>query len=136
MRTRKTPTRLELHRLKFNQNGRRGSLLRFQDLDAEERDLLQQELLQDVRVKRIDFTGPMDEKVFDSVQMEVYAEWGVMCPHPHSSLRSLSPEKKDKKLPNTLKELMAMPRAFHECGVCGCIVFPSSIGELKVVAKK
>lgn len=81
MRSRNSPSRLELHRLTYNQNGRRGALLRLEDLDDYEKEQLNREILQDVRVKRLDFTGDMDEDVFDEVQATVFSEWGVMCPH-------------------------------------------------------
>jgi hypothetical protein len=55
------------------------------DLDDYEKELLNREILQDVRVKRIDFTGDLDEDVFDQVQAEVFSEWGVMCPHHNVS---------------------------------------------------
>ncbi len=104
MRARGRPTRLELHRLSYNRNGRRGSLLTVQDLDDHEKEIVNREVLQDVRVKRIDFTGDMDEQIFDEVQMGVLAEYGVMCLHPEYSL-----EKSDH------------PRA-KRCGVCGALV--------------
>ncbi len=101
MRTRGPPTRLELHRLKYNQNGRRGPLLTIRDLDDQEKEIINREVLQDVRVKRIDFTGDMDEQIFDEVQMSVLSEYGVMCPHPEYSL---SPSKVHGS----------------RCNVCGC----------------
>jgi hypothetical protein len=82
MRPRSTPTRLEVHRLKYHQNGRRGPLLKYIELDTVEKGLIQTELLQDVRIKRIDFTGELDEQIYDSVYMEVLSDWGVACSHP------------------------------------------------------
>jgi hypothetical protein len=87
MRTRGTPTRLELHRLKFHQNGRVGPRLSLQQLSDAEKELIQHDLLEDVRVKRIDFTGDLDEEVFDQVYLEVLCSWGVMCTHPSGSLQ-------------------------------------------------
>lgn len=81
MRKRGKPTRLEIHRLKYNQSGRRGPLLKMAELSEFEKNLISQEVLQDVRVKRIDFTGDLDEQIFDDVQFGVLSEWGVMCPH-------------------------------------------------------
>jgi len=86
MRSRGTPSRLEIHRLTYNQAGRRGALLTLRDLDDYEKEQLNREILQDVRVKRLDFTGDMDEDVFDQVQAEVFSEWGVMCPHHNTDL--------------------------------------------------
>lgn len=106
MRARGKPTRLELHRLRYNQAGRRGPLLTIWDLDNVEKNLVQAEILQDVRVMRIDFTGDMDEQIWDGVQAEVFAEWGIMCPHPDSS-------REDADLPGT-----------ERCKVCGSVLFP------------
>jgi len=107
MRARKTPSRLESHRLKHNQQGRRGPLLRVSDLTDFEKDLIYKEVLQDIRVKRCTFdkaeTVEMDSQVFDQVEMEVFAEWGIICHHPsyfHSAQK-------------------------NTCSVCGCIVFPA-----------
>jgi hypothetical protein len=87
VRTAGKPTRLEIHRLKWNQNGRRGPMLAYASLDDLEKELVQKELLQDIRVKRIDFTGDMDEQIYDQVYLEVLNEWGVTCPHPTSALK-------------------------------------------------
>lgn len=108
MHSRGKPTRLELHRLKYNQGGRRGPLLRLVDLEDQEKDLINREVLKDVRVKNIDFTKDGDEQIFDDVQVGVLAEYGIMCPHP---------------------ELERPPPGFsskkgYECTVCGCVVFP------------
>lgn len=86
MRRSGKPTRLEIHRLKFQQTGGKCHLLRLEQLNDREKDLINQEILQDVRVKRIDFTGDLDEQIFDDVQSRVLAEFGVMCNHPESSL--------------------------------------------------
>ena len=117
MRTRGTPTRLEIHRLKFHQNSQRGPLLAYSELDQVEKEILQQELLQDVRVKRIDFTGDMDEQIYDQVYIEVLNNWGVACPHPTSALK----------------------RSAHAlyCSTCGCdVVIPGLGGLLKKLASK
>ena len=81
MRRSGKPSRLEIHRLKYNQAGRRGPLLRMAELTDAEKKLISSEVLQDVRVKRLDFTGDMDEQIFDEVQFAVLSEWGIMCPH-------------------------------------------------------
>lgn len=104
VRTRGTPTRLEIHRLKYNQAGRRGTSLNILQLSDVEKDILNSEILQDVRVQRIDFTGDMDEQIFNEVQARVFAEWGVMCPHPGMS---------------------ALERSTgQECPSCGALVMP------------
>ena len=101
--------RLIAHRLKFLQNGKKGQLLAAGDLTKDEKNFLQRELLKDVRVRQIDFTGDMDEQIFDEVEMQVLSEWGVMCPHPPAS------------------------RQRYNCSVCGCVVFPSGV-ERRLIA--
>lgn len=81
-------------------------------LEESEKDILQKEILQDMRVKRLDFTGDMDEQVFDQVQMEVFAEYGVMCPHTNLL--------KDRKLSALI------------CSVCGCHVI--GISQERMIA--
>jgi hypothetical protein len=111
VRPRGKPTRLELHRLKYNQNGRRGPLLRMSDLTDKEKDIISSEVLKDVRVKRLDFTGDLDEQIFDEVQFGVLSEFGVMCPH-------------------SLTE-----PGFHKfserCITCGCVMTTIVTGTLK-----
>ena len=116
MRTRGTPTRLEVHRLKWHQNGRRGPMLSYAELDGVEKEILQKELLQDVRIKWIDFTGDMDEQIYDQVYLEVLSSWGVACPHPTSALK----------------------RSEHAllCSTCGCdIIVPGMQKLVKKVTK-
>lgn len=75
------PTRLELHRLKFHASGERGALLTYASLNKLEKSLIQAELLKDIRVSKLDFTGDMDEIVYDRVLAELLSKWGIMCPH-------------------------------------------------------
>lgn len=79
-------------------------MLALSELTPIEKEQVQRELLQDVRVKRIDFTGDMDEEIFDQVYLEVLTEWGVSCPHPSSSVKPIQGG-----------------RAW-ECAVCGCLI--------------
>jgi hypothetical protein len=58
------------------------------ELDEYEKGLISREVLQDVRVKRLDFTGDLDEQIFDEVQFGVLSEWGVMCPHNNAEKAS------------------------------------------------
>ena len=91
-------------------------MLSYAELDGVEKELIQKELLQDVRVKRIDFTGEMDEQVYDQVYLEVLTEWGVACPHPTSAL---------KKSTHSLF-----------CSTCGCdLVIPGMAKLAKKVSK-
>jgi hypothetical protein len=91
-------------------------MLAYSELDGVEKELIQKELLQDVRVKRIDFTGDMDEQIYDQVYLEVLTEWGVACPHPTSALKR-----------STFSLF---------CGTCGCdIVVPGMAKLTKKVSK-
>lgn len=113
MRPRGKPTRLERHRLKFINNNRIGELLRLCDLEPEEKKLVQSEVVQDARVAGIDFSQDGDEFKFDKVYLEVLTEWGVMCPHPVSSIEKSHSSRAVK------------------CGVCGCLL----IGDAEYVKK-
>jgi hypothetical protein len=104
VRARSKPTRLELHRLKYNAAGKRGELMRFEDLDPIEKDLITNDILQAMHVERTGFSGVMDEQVLDEVRMGVLAEWGVMCVHPFYSLKPAD-----------------HPKA-KRCRVCGALV--------------
>lgn len=113
MRTRSTPTRLERHRLKFIKNGHRGPLLQLDELSPEEKKMVQSELVADVRVVGIDFSNEGDDLAFDRVYLDVLNNWGIACPHPHSSV-----------------EPVHSGRA-HRCAVCECII----IGDAEAVRK-
>jgi hypothetical protein len=111
MRARSKPTRLELHRLKVVKNERKCELLNLSDLTAEEKTMVQRELVQDVRVAGIDFSQDGDELKFDRVYLDVLNEWGIMCPHPHSSVEQ------------------AHHGRAKRCTVCDCLL----IGDLEGV---
>lgn len=86
-------------------------------LSEEEKNILQNEVLQDIRVKRIDFTGPMDREIFYEVQTQVLSEYGVMCPHSEN-----------------WQEPADHPKA-KRCRVCGALLLPDTWrAELSVKA--
>jgi hypothetical protein len=62
-------------------------MLSYSELDNVEKEILQKELLQDVRIKRIDFTGDMDEQIYDQAYVNTLSNWGVACPHPTGALK-------------------------------------------------
>jgi hypothetical protein len=97
------PGRLELHRLSWLKNGRRGPLLAYSVLSEEERDVLQRELAADVRIKSLNFTSPLDDELYASVMLDVLSGWGVMCTHPSYALEREKP-------------------GHWECKTCGCAV--------------
>ena len=72
--------------MKWTQDGHRGPMLMLSELTGAEKELVQKDLLQDARVKRIDFTGEGDEQLFDQLYLEVLNGWGIACPHPTGSL--------------------------------------------------
>jgi hypothetical protein len=69
----KCPTRLELHRLKYHQNGG-GELLLLGELDDEERELVSHDVLTAIQRE-----AGVDEY---EIYSRTLADWGVMCPHP------------------------------------------------------
>jgi hypothetical protein len=88
-------------------------MLQLSQLTAEEKALVQHELVKDVRVQGIDFSEDGDELRFDKVYLEVLSEWGIICPHPHSSVQPI------------------LGGRAHRCVVCNCIV----IGDAAQVAR-
>jgi hypothetical protein len=104
MKQKLTPSRLELHRMKFHHLEGKCELLSIYELDEYEKDLLQQELLKNVKVKRLTFTNDEDEEIYDKAFFDVCSEWGVMCVHPTYRV---------KKLENTV--------GWH-CDLCGCSI--------------
>lgn len=115
MRARRTPCRLELHRLRFQRDGRRGPLLRIEQLDPVEKEMIQQ----DLRAARAERVDP-DERSMARTQAEVFAEWGVMCPHPNSSLDPISPNLTLIDVKNGKSARVHVCR----CDACGASVFP------------
>lgn len=76
LRMAKTPTRLELHRLKYHKEGMKVSLLTMDELEPEEHSQLSADFFQTVR------KNPGRDPY--EVYVEVMADWGVMCHHPQS----------------------------------------------------
>jgi hypothetical protein len=76
-------------------------------LTEEEKGIIQNSILQDIRVKRIDFTGPMDKEIYHQVQSQVFGEFGVMCPHSDNWLEQADHSQTKR------------------CKACGCLVFPN-----------
>ena len=78
--TRKTPTRLEVHRLKFHQAKRKGPLMTFAELTPAEARLVMNDVFS-AMVLSGSRVGPY------GVYNEVLSKWGIVCPHPASQRR-------------------------------------------------
>lgn len=100
--------------MNFQRDGRRGPLLRLDQLEPAEKELVQQ----DLRARRLDDVQP-DERRMARVQAEVLAEWGVMCPHPSSSLDQIG-----KLDVLGLKAGKPVRSPVCSCDACGAAVFP------------
>lgn len=95
-------TRLESHRRSFLAEKMTGPLLRFSDLDAQERRIIEQDVAQRLSSGHLPPTPGFYLGVLNS--------WGVMCPHPgeHRMYEGLY--------------LSDVPVAFDECPWYGCVV--------------
>ena len=70
-----TPTKLELHRLRWHASDVKPAPLRYTQLSVEERKILAEDLFTRIYLDRAQ-TKPYD------VFMDVLGDWGVACPHP------------------------------------------------------
>lgn len=100
---RRTPTRLELHRLRYRWRERRGPLLQLHELESEERHLLAVDVF-----RRVGMSPGEDPYV---VYSEVLEEWGVVCPHPQHMRRYSG------KVPSSWP---LFGHRWYTCGCCGC----------------
>ena len=102
MAARETPTRLELHRLKYQHDGRRGPLLTVDSLEPEERDILSAAVFAAMQQNQ-----GADKHV---VYVDVLSQWGVMCSHPQHGRLYVGSVKSSVPMPN-LK--------WYTCDYCG-----------------
>lgn len=112
---RATPTRLELHRLKYHRDGMKGSLLSFSELSQEERAQLSNDIFQGI------YLNPGRDPY--EIVSEVFANWGVGCNHPQA--RRLYEGRERSAVPS--------PRfRWYTCESCGCCVINEDMprGEL------
>lgn len=72
---RRTPTRLELHRLRYHKENHRLPLLPLDTLDTFEKLLISRDFFSRLFIERR-ITHPYE------VYGEVLSSWGIMCPHP------------------------------------------------------
>jgi len=114
MRARRKPLRLELHRMRFERDGRRGPLLWLGQLDPAEKELIQQDL-RAARSTSVD----ADERAMARTQAAVLGEWGVMCPHPSGSLDPIGKLKR-----RGVKDGRPTLDPVCKCDACGAAVFP------------
>lgn len=87
MRPSDASVRLEAHRLKFIHNGRRGHLLPFHELNENEKQFFIEELTRDVSARRLKVDHEADERLFDVMLLNILNDWGIMCPHPRTSVQ-------------------------------------------------
>lgn len=116
---RKTPGRLELHRLKYHWSGKSIPLMDYYSLDIWERKMLMDDVFKQVSMRKI-HRDPY------SVFIDVISSWGVACPHPQH--RRLYREKffSDYNL----------DEPWFECTVCGCMVLNTEYSPVqKKIAK-
>jgi hypothetical protein len=107
---RKTPTRIELHRLKFHASGRVIGLIPFDRLDQEEKKIVAQDILTNIYT-----TGEDPYKVY----AEVLNSWGVMCPHPQH-MRSYN----GKSSLYPIREVR-----WYKCLMCHCSIINDEFGD-------
>jgi hypothetical protein len=72
---RRTPTRLELHRLRYHKENHRLPLLPMSSLDTIEKLLISKDFF-----SRLFFERRLSHPY--EVYGEVLSSWGIMCPHP------------------------------------------------------
>lgn len=102
----RTPTRLELHRLKYHWSGQTLTPIPFDRLDPEEKGIVARDALTHIYLNR----GQNPYQVY----AEVLGNWGVVCPHPqHVRLYS-----GQKSSPYPLAG-----HRWYDCQMCGCSVF-------------
>jgi len=105
--SRRTPTRIELHRLKHHWLGKRSALIPFHRLDPEEKKLVAEDVLTSIHAN-----GGEDPY---RVYADVLAAWGVVCPHPQH-MRRYSGKIRAPYFPLT-------DHRWYDCDVCECSIF-------------
>ena len=103
-------TRLERHRIEFENARRMGPLLPLDDLDPEEVALVNRSFLERCRRDRVDGIDQMYEAYVGSLH-----EWGVMCPHPQHLRLYDGWQRSDSPLPFT-------ESPWFSCGICRAAV--------------
>jgi hypothetical protein len=99
----RTPTRIELHRLKYHWMGKKTDLIPFFRLDPEEKQIVAQDVL-----TQIYLNGGKDPY---KIYAEVLNRWGIVCPHPqHMRLYS----------GQLSSEFPLTGHRWYSCPVCGC----------------
>ena len=99
----RSPTRIELHKLKYHWLGRKTGMIEFHRLDDEEKKIVANDILH-----KIYESGGEDPY---GVYAEVLAQWGIVCPHPQH-MRSYGGTKKS--------EFPLTSFRWYNCEVCKC----------------
>lgn len=90
-----SPTKLELHRLKYQATGGKHRLLAWSDLTDDERRTVSRDIFLALR-------SHGQDRDYYEIYLEVLMEWGIMCPHP-----------------NHLKTYIDRPHLHFRCSMCG-----------------
>jgi len=116
--SRKTPTRIEIHRLKRHLNGPKSELIPFHDLDDKERVIVSESIFSKIYTSKKD---PYE------AYAEVLDDWGIICPHPqHMKLYS-----------GTVASLFPLfPHKWYKCQVCDCLCINEDFHEESVKMAK
>jgi len=103
--SRQTPTRIELHRLKFHWNKGLGPLIPFDVLSPDEKRILAEEILTKIHLNK----GRSPYEVY----AEILSLWGVACCHPQH-MRKYSGTKES--------QFPLLDHRWYNCQVCKCSV--------------
>lgn len=102
MTLRRTPTRLELHRLKYHWTGKKSALLTYVQLDPEEQRQISEAVFNSVYLDKSD---PY------AAYARVFSEWGVACPHPQHK----------RYYSGATSSIVALrDHRWYWCDCCGC----------------
>lgn len=113
MKSRKTPTELELHRLKFHSKGKKSRRVSLDSLDDGDKKLFADDV----------FTRVYSEKKEPySAYAEALDDWGVSCPHPQH-LRSYD---------GKLSQIPIVDVKWYNCSLCECSVFNEDFEDSKL----
>ena len=95
---------MELHRLKFHRDMKRGKLLRFDDLSVDERAVISKDIFSALH------RGSGSRDPYEVVA-EILDGWGIMCTHPAAKRTYEGKRRTDPSL-----------YRWFECDACSCAV--------------
>lgn len=102
--SKRIPTRVELHRLKYHWSGRKIRPIPFDRLDPEEKGIVARDILSNVYINRCD---PY------RAYADVLSSWGLACSHPQHM----------RNYPGIGKSHFPLfQHRWYDCNICGCTV--------------